>query len=125
MKICLAGTGAMGVIHMKALQKIESVEVVAVASRTGESGRAFAEEWNIPFHSSDVAACIDRPGVDRPLSMKLTCRHVEASRLIVLSYEFPLKTKPSSGNWFHCLHATSHALQPMQMLVSVKNPFGI
>ena len=30
--------------------------------------------------------------------------------------------KPSSGTSFHSLQATSHALHPMQMLVSVKNP---
>jgi 2-hydroxy-4-carboxymuconate semialdehyde hemiacetal dehydrogenase len=64
MKICLAGTGAMGEIHVKALAKIEGVEVVAVSSRTEESGKAFAEKWKIPFTSTDLAACIDRPGVD-------------------------------------------------------------
>jgi 2-hydroxy-4-carboxymuconate semialdehyde hemiacetal dehydrogenase len=64
MKICLAGTGAMGVIHMNALKKIDGVEVVAIASRTEESGKAFAAEWNIPFHSTSLEACIDRPGVD-------------------------------------------------------------
>ena len=42
MKIALAGTGAMGVIHMKALQKIDGVEVVSIAARTEESGKAFA-----------------------------------------------------------------------------------
>src|SRR5256885_5014100 len=30
----------------------------------------------------------------------------------------------SAGSWFHSLHATSHALQPMQTVVSVKNPMG-
>ena len=44
MKICLAGTGAMAVIHMKALKKIDGVEVVSVNSRTKESGEAFARE---------------------------------------------------------------------------------
>jgi hypothetical protein len=34
-----------------------------------------------------------------------------------------VKRKPSSGNWFHCLQATSQALQPMQSVVSVKKPF--
>src|SRR5919197_2896320 len=34
----------------------------------------------------------------------------------------PVKNIPSSGSWFHSLHATSHALQPMQTVVSVKNP---
>ena len=56
MKICLAGTGAMGVIHMKALQKIDGVEVVSIASRTEESGKAFAAEWKIPFHSTSLEA---------------------------------------------------------------------
>src|SRR2546428_7656647 len=30
----------------------------------------------------------------------------------------------SAGSWFHSLHVTSHALQPMQTVVSVKNPIG-
>lgn len=64
MKIALAGTGAMGEIHVKALAKIESVEVVSIAARTEESARAFADKFNIPFASSNLEACVDRPGVD-------------------------------------------------------------
>src|SRR3984893_18734904 len=64
MKICLAGTGAMGEIHMKALEKLKDVQVIAVNSRTEEGGKAFAETWKIPFHSIDLQECIDRPGVD-------------------------------------------------------------
>src|SRR5947209_3874653 len=56
-------------------------------------------------------------------STKLTWRHVDAPSAPVLSYDMPVKTKPSSGNWFHCLHATSQALQPMHTVVSVKKPF--
>src|SRR5665809_9816 len=37
----------------------------------------------------------------------------------------PVNEKPSSGSWFHCLHATSQALQPMQTVVSVKKPVAI
>jgi hypothetical protein len=40
----------------------------------------------------------------------------------VLSYELPLKERSGVGTRFHSLQATSHALQPMQRLVSVKNP---
>src|ERR1051325_5755290 len=61
-----------------------------------------------------------RPGC----STKATWRQVEAESSSVLSYDAPLKTKPSSGSWFHCLQATSQALQPMQTVVSVKNPVG-
>src|SRR3954447_9401221 len=55
-------------------------------------------------------------------SMNATCRQVFALSSPVLSYELPLQTSPSSGTRFHSLHATSQALQPMQTLVSVKNP---
>jgi 2-hydroxy-4-carboxymuconate semialdehyde hemiacetal dehydrogenase len=64
MKICLAGTGAMGVIHVKALQKIDGVEVVSIASRGEDSGRKFAAEHHIPFTSTNLEQCVDRPGVD-------------------------------------------------------------
>src|SRR6266581_7748359 len=52
----------------------------------------------------------------------MTCRHVDAPRWPVLSYEFPDHTNPSSGTWFHSLHATSQALQPMHTVGSVKKP---
>ena len=64
MKICLAGTGAMGVIHAKALAKIDGVEIVSVASRMEDTGRQFAAEYKIPFTSTNLEQCIDRPGVD-------------------------------------------------------------
>ena len=64
MKICLAGTGAMGEIHVKALKKIDDVEVVAVAGRTDAGVKEFAGKWNIPHASTNLEECIDRPGVD-------------------------------------------------------------
>ena len=33
-----------------------------------------------------------------------------------------MKPRLSIGSWFHCLQATSHALQPMQSVVSVRKP---
>ena len=50
MKICLAGTGAMGEIHVKALDKIDDVEVAAIASRVEDSGKALRR--NGTFHST-------------------------------------------------------------------------
>src|SRR4029453_10949489 len=52
----------------------------------------------------------------------MTWRQVDAPRWPVLSYEFPVQVKPSSGTSFHSLHATSQALQPMQTVGSVKKP---
>ena len=33
-----------------------------------------------------------------------------------------MSPSPESGTWFHSLHATSQALQPMHTEVSVKKP---
>ena len=53
MKICLAGTGAMGEIHAQALSKIEGVEIVSVAGRT-DGVKEFAAKWKIPFSSTEL-----------------------------------------------------------------------
>jgi len=80
-KICLAGTGAMGAIHMKALRKIDEVEVVSINSRTDESGSAFAAEWGIPHHSTSLEACIDRPGVDAVILTTPSSMHADQTLL--------------------------------------------
>src|SRR5437660_843846 len=62
MRICLAGTGAMGVIHMKALKKIDDVEIVSIASRADPSGqpRSWVDNmlWHHGCHSVDIAQWI-------------------------------------------------------------------
>src|SRR2546425_8424973 len=59
--------------------------------------------------------------------MKWRCPRVFPSGWGVLSWLSPFSSRLppfSAGSWFHSLHATSHALQPMQTVVSVKNPMG-
>jgi 2-hydroxy-4-carboxymuconate semialdehyde hemiacetal dehydrogenase len=67
----------MGEIHMKALQKIRGVEVVSLASRTDEGGKKFAEQWKIPFQSTSLDACIDRPGVDAVILTTPSDQHAD------------------------------------------------
>jgi 2-hydroxy-4-carboxymuconate semialdehyde hemiacetal dehydrogenase len=77
MKICLAGTGAMAVIHMKALRKIDGVDVVSVNGRTGDSARAFAAEWGIPHYSTNLEESVDRPGVDAVILTTPSAMHAD------------------------------------------------
>src|SRR4051794_1854777 len=63
-----------------------------------------------------------RSATGRRCSMNATWRHVSELRRAVLTYDWALKPKSSVGSWFHSLHATSQALQPMHSDVSVKNP---
>src|SRR5688572_28278232 len=58
-------------------------------------------------------------------STNFTWRHVECPSAPVLSYELPVHSKPSLGTSFHSLHPTSHALQPMQSVASVKKPVTV
>jgi 2-hydroxy-4-carboxymuconate semialdehyde hemiacetal dehydrogenase len=80
-RICLAGTGAMGAVHVKALRKIGGVEIVSVNSREAESGRKFAAEWSIPYASTDLAECIDRPGVDAVILTTPSWMHADQTAL--------------------------------------------
>src|SRR5689334_13594506 len=75
-------------------------------------------------HAVASGAFPPRPTCGAP-STNFTCRHVECPRARVLSYDLPLKWKPSSGTPFHSLHATSQALQPMQRVESVKKPVTV
>ena len=55
-------------------------------------------------------------------STNATWRQVDALSPPCCRSEMPVQCSPSSGTSFHSLHATSHALQPMQIEVSVKKP---
>src|SRR3569833_271717 len=72
---------------------------------------------------SPAPSCVD-DAVDGSTgcSTNATWRQVSALSRTVLSSDMPVKFRPSSGTAFHSLHATSHALQPMQTLVAVKKP---
>src|SRR5438309_1224195 len=71
----------MGEIHMKALRKIDDVEVVAIMGRTEESGEKFAAAWNIPFHSTILERCLDRPGVDAVILTTPSEQHADQTVL--------------------------------------------
>src|SRR5437764_4192822 len=55
-------------------------------------------------------------------STKATWRQRSAPSPPELSYDVPAKPNDAWGTPFHSLQATSQALQPMQIDVSVKNP---
>ena len=75
MKICLAGEGAMGVNHMKALSAIAGIEVMTLAGGIDTDAAKFAREWDIPHWSLDLASCLSgrasrHPGDTQSLACK-------------------------------------------------------
>src|SRR4051794_28239422 len=91
------------------------------ASRSSRISAEDDTSWSAACCASDFGIPLCTPSGSR-CSTNATCLHVSASRPPVLSYELPVHSSPSSGTWFHSLHATSHALQPMHSDVSVKKP---
>ena len=75
MKFCIVGNGAMGVAHLKALKNIPGAEVTAIQSRTAEGTEKTAKEWNIPFHTTDFSAAINRKDVDAVILTSPTQMH--------------------------------------------------
>src|SRR3954454_7129476 len=98
---------------------VRTMEPVGHASR--HPARAQCLQTSDIISQEKFPAMVPPSGTGR--STKETWRQVEDPRWPVLSEERPVKLKPSSGSWFHCLHATSQALHPMQSVVSVKKPF--
>src|SRR3954453_5701361 len=76
------------------------------------------------LHTSDSMSQENLSSFAAGFSMNATCRHVDAPKCTVLSYDIPVNANPSSGSWFHCLHATSHALQPMDTVVEGEKTTG-
>ncbi|HSD50257.1 MAG TPA: Gfo/Idh/MocA family oxidoreductase, partial [Candidatus Methylomirabilis sp.] len=65
-RIGIIGAGRIaGFVHMPSLKLCPDLcEVVAVASRTKEKAKAFAEQWGIPRVHSDWTALLADPEVD-------------------------------------------------------------
>src|SRR5713226_3374954 len=72
-----------------------------------------SQAWPLPTEVAESGTC----------SMNLTWRQCSSSSWPVLSKLSARKTLLSPWRPFHSLQATSQALQPMQMLVSVKKPY--
>ena len=78
--------------------------------------------WLQCLQTSDIISHAGPPCAE-VVSRNWTWRQFMSSSCPVLSKLSPRKCGGLPGSWFHSLQATSHALQPMQMLVSVKKPY--
>ena len=64
MKVCLVGEGAQGITHIGALQALPDVEVTRLAGGIQADAEAFAREHGIGHVSTNLAECLDQPGIE-------------------------------------------------------------
>jgi predicted dehydrogenase len=63
-KVGVFGTGFMGRVHVEALRRLGTVEVVGIAGRTAEKSRAFAEAQSIPRWTDDYRELLKDSEID-------------------------------------------------------------
>lgn len=98
MKICLAGEGAMGGNHIKALAAIDGVEVAALAGGIEEDTKKFADEWNIPFWTMNLEEAIERPGIDAVILTTPSHLHSDQAEMVLGKGKHVLVEIPMSLN---------------------------
>jgi len=77
MKIALAGQGAFGTQHMKAIQNIPGIEVISLTGGRPAGTREFAETWKIPHWTTDLSETLKQPGLEAVIIASPTRVHAQ------------------------------------------------
>jgi 2-hydroxy-4-carboxymuconate semialdehyde hemiacetal dehydrogenase len=81
MKIALAGNGAFGTQHMKAIQNIADIEVISIAGGRANGTEEFARTWKIPHWTTDFGESIKQSGVEAVIITSPTQVHADQAEL--------------------------------------------
>ena len=98
-KITMLGTGLIGMFYTMTLHNQRGADRVhTVYSRSEERAKAFAEEWDIPNWSTDMAEAINDPETDVVVIGIPNNLHLEATKLAAKAGKAILCTKPLARN---------------------------
>lgn len=94
-RICMLGTGLIGMFYTRTLHGHRGRDRVHVAySRSPERAAKFAKEWGIPKHTNNLRAAIDDPEVDTVIVALPNHLHEEAVVAAAEAGKAVLCTKP-------------------------------
>src|SRR5579864_2836248 len=83
MKIALAGNGAFGTQHMKAIQNIPDIEVVSITGGRPAGTEEFARTWKIPHWTTDLGESLQQPGVEAVIIASPTQIHAKQAEAVM------------------------------------------
>jgi predicted dehydrogenase len=63
-RTAIFGTGFMGRVHLEAVRRLESVEVVAIAAETTEDARRLGADFSVPTLTTDYRELLRDPAID-------------------------------------------------------------
>ncbi len=64
LRTAIFGTGFMGRVHLEAVRRLESVEVVAIAAETAEDARRLGADFSVPTLTTDYRELLRDPAID-------------------------------------------------------------
>lgn len=98
-RIALLGTGLIGRFYTESLQGKRSRDrVQLVYSRSEDKARAFAEEYGIPQHTTDLEAAVSAPDIDAVIIGVPNHLHEQAVAAAAKAGKAVLCTKPLGRN---------------------------
>jgi predicted dehydrogenase len=98
-QITMLGTGLIGDFYTATLHGQRGRDQVRVVfSRSEERGRALAERWSVPEHTTDLRAVIEHPDTDVVVVGLPNYLHEEAVSMIAAAGKAVLCTKPLGRN---------------------------
>ena len=116
-KVTMLGTGLIGMFYTMTLHNQRGADRVhAVYSRREERATEFAEEWNIPYATTDLAEAINHPETDVVVIGLPNNLHLKAVELAAAAGKAILCTKP--------LGRTAEEAKTMLDLVENAGVFG-
>ena len=97
--ITMLGTGLIADFYAMTLHARRGQDRVRVVySRSEERGRAFAERWGIPEHTTDLPSAVDHPDTDAVVIGLPNHLHEEAVDAVARAGKAVLLTKPLARN---------------------------
>ena len=97
-RTAIFGTGFMGRVHLEALRRLESVEVVAIAGRTHEAARGLGSGFSIPTMTSDYHEVLRDPSIDAVHICTPNVQHFAMAKEALEAGKHVLCEKPLATN---------------------------
>ena len=77
MKVAIAGNGAFGTQHMRAIQNIPDIEVISLTGGRPAGTEDFARTWKIPHWTTDLSETLAQPGLEAMIIASPTQIHAK------------------------------------------------
>src|SRR5262249_49989316 len=85
MKIAIAGNGAFGTQHMRAIQNIPDIDVISIAGGRPAGTEEFARTWKIPPWTTDLSETLTQPGLEAVIIASPTQIHADQAERVMRS----------------------------------------